>query len=156
MIGQIWWLEVPCKSVPRAAAFYSAVLGWKCPDPEKGNPAPAPGIETAHPFNCGMLRGAFSKMASEDDIASVADSGNQGRMPVLATYLVQTIDETLAKVEEAGGKVHVYVAHLIVLVRRDSTDDIVNSPKTEIGGNLGFFARFIDTEGNLQGIWAAN
>ncbi|KAB5515208.1 hypothetical protein GE09DRAFT_980088 [Coniochaeta sp. 2T2.1] len=134
MIGQIWWLEVPCKSVPRAAAFYAAVLGWKCPDPEKGNPAPAPGVATAHPFNCGMLNGAFAKMASDDDVASVADAANQGRMPVLATYLVASIDDTLAKVEEAGGRVHV--------------------PKTEIGGNMGFFARFIDTEGNLQGIWA--
>lgn len=107
MIGQIWWLEVPCKAVPRAAAFYSAVLGWKCPDPEKGNPAPAPGVETAHPFKCGMLNGAFAKMASEDGVASVASSADQGRMPVLATYLVQSIDETLAKVVEAGGKVHV-------------------------------------------------
>jgi predicted enzyme related to lactoylglutathione lyase len=107
MIGQILWVEVPCKSVPRAAAFYSAVLGWKCPDTEKGNPAPAPGIETAHPFNCGMLNGAFYKMASEDDVASVADSSNQGRMPVLATYLVSRIDGSLAKVQEAGGKVHV-------------------------------------------------
>lgn len=114
MIGQIWWLEVPCKSVPRAAGFYSAVLGWKCPDPEKGTPARAPGIEMVHVFNCGMLNGAFSKMASEDDVASVADSAKQGRMPVLATYLVQTIDETLAKVEEAGGKVHVYVFILVV------------------------------------------
>ncbi|KAJ9130174.1 hypothetical protein NKR19_g10005 [Coniochaeta hoffmannii] len=135
MIGQILWLEVPCKSVSRAAAFYSAVLGWNCPDPEEGKPSPAPGLETAHPFKCGILKGAFSKMASEDDVASVADSANQARMPVLATYLVHSIDETLAKVQEAGGKVHV--------------------PRTEIGNNMGFFARFVDTEGNLQGIWAA-
>lgn len=53
-LGQICWLQVPCTSVPRAAAFYSSVLGWKC-----------------------------------------------------------------------------------------------------TGGNMGFFARFVDSEGNLQGIWAA-
>lgn len=34
------------------------------------------------------------------------------------------------------------------------TSLLLNRPKTEIGGNMGFFARFIDTEGNLQGIWA--
>jgi predicted enzyme related to lactoylglutathione lyase len=112
MVGQICWLEVPCKSVPRAAAFYSAVLGWACADPEKGTPAPSPGTESVHMFKCGLLTGAFTKMASEEDVASVADSGSPGRMPVLATYFVQSIDEALAKVEEAGGKVHVYVASL--------------------------------------------
>jgi predicted enzyme related to lactoylglutathione lyase len=36
-----------------------------------------------------------------------------------------------------------------------SADGFGDSPKTDIGGDMGYFARFIDTEGNLQGIWAA-
>jgi predicted enzyme related to lactoylglutathione lyase len=106
MVGQILFLQVPCKSVPRAAAFYKAVLGWTCPDPDKGNPARAPGMQTMHPFNCGLLNGSFAKMASDDDVARVADSASLGRMPALATYFVLSIDETLAKVERARGKVH--------------------------------------------------
>jgi predicted enzyme related to lactoylglutathione lyase len=31
---------------------------------------------------------------------------------------------------------------------------IFTSPRTEIGGGMGYFAHFIDTEGNRQGIWA--
>jgi predicted enzyme related to lactoylglutathione lyase len=126
MIGQIWWLEVPCKSVPRAAAFYSAVLGWTCADPEKGSPAPAPGTESVHVFKCGLLTGAFAKMAAEDDVASAADAAHPGRMPVLATYLVASIDEALAKVEKVGGKVHVYVAWLFRHhnARKTSTDSL--------------------------------
>lgn len=30
------------------------------------------------------------------------------------------------------------------------------SPRTPIGGDMGYLARFIDSEGNLQGIWARN
>jgi len=26
-------------------------------------------------------------------------------------------------------------------------------PKTEIGGNMGFFGRFTDSEGNIQGVY---
>jgi hypothetical protein len=49
----------------------------------------------------------------------------------------------------------VYVAYLMIL-RGDSTDDIVNSPKTEIGGSMSFSACCINTEDNLQVICAAN
>jgi hypothetical protein len=28
------------------------------------------------------------------------------------------------------------------------------SPKTEIGGDMGYFARVIDTEGNMIGLWS--
>lgn len=104
MVGQMWWLEVPCN---RVAAFYAAALGWKYPDPEKGNSAPAPGMETAHPFNCGLLNGTFSRMVSDNDVAAVVDSVDHGRMPVLAKYLVESIDETLAKIQDAGKKVDV-------------------------------------------------
>ncbi len=29
-------------------------------------------------------------------------------------------------------------------------------PRTAIGGNHGYMARFIDTEGNMQGVWNFN
>jgi predicted enzyme related to lactoylglutathione lyase len=42
-----------------------------------------------------------------------------------------------------------------IITRERQALTVFGSPKTEIGGNMGCFARFIDTEGNLQGIWAA-
>lgn len=65
------------------------------------------GMETAHPFNCGLLNGTFSRMVSDNDVAAVVDSVDHGRMPVLAKYLVESIDETLAKIQDAGKKVDV-------------------------------------------------
>jgi predicted enzyme related to lactoylglutathione lyase len=109
LTGQICWLQVPCTSVPRAAALYSSVLGWKCTDTEKGNPSAAPGTESVHHFTCCLLNGTFAKMAGDGGVATVADAGNLDRMPVLATYYVGDIGDTLRKVEQAGGKVHVYV-----------------------------------------------
>jgi len=77
------------------------------------------------------LNGAFLLMPSENE---AADLGPPKQDVPVTTFLVESIEETIKKVEAAGGKVHI--------------------PKTEIGGDMGFFARVIDTEGNLQGIWA--
>lgn len=44
----------------------------------------------------------------------------------------QNIDAAIARVEESGGKITV--------------------PKTPIGADIGFFARFLDPEGNLVGL----
>ncbi|OIW28930.1 hypothetical protein CONLIGDRAFT_645080 [Coniochaeta ligniaria NRRL 30616] len=54
-------------------------------------------------------------------------------------YLFQSIDETLTEGEEGEGKVYVYVGSF---VHGGPTDDIVDSSKTEMGGNLCFFAYF--------------
>jgi len=44
-------------------------------------------------------------------------------------------------------------------VREKKTDrgfwDALSRPKTAIGEDRGYLARFIDSEGNLQGLWAA-
>ncbi|SPQ26225.1 b74375f8-e0a9-43bc-ad4c-6d87b52f8971 [Thermothielavioides terrestris] len=137
--GEICWLEVPCTDIDRALSFYSAVLGWESANPE-GCPSPLPGpmegTDAVHMFRRGRMHGAFVKMSSPDGVAAVVDAAHPAKAPVLASYNVSSIEETLAKVEAAGGRVHV--------------------PKTAIaGGSMGYFARFVDTEGNLQGIWEA-
>ncbi|KIW63991.1 hypothetical protein PV04_08951 [Phialophora macrospora] len=128
--GQICWFEVPVTDVSRAATFYSTVLGWECNNLE-GTPSPSGREKSVHMFSKGALNGAFLLMKDDAMVAKFDDS--KKAVPV-ATFLVSSIDETTKKIEAAGGQ--------------------VNLPRTEIGGGMGFFARFIDTEGNLHGIWA--
>jgi predicted enzyme related to lactoylglutathione lyase len=151
MHGQICWFEVPVTSVSRAAAFYTAVLGWNCDVEAK--PSPAVGISSVHMFSKGALHGAFLLVADEDAVAKIADPKRPEVSGPVATFMVSNIDETLKKVEAAGGKSHMYVI-LSSLLPFNPYADFVNSPKTEIGGGMGVFARFTDTEGNLQGLWA--
>ncbi|KIW96342.1 uncharacterized protein Z519_03411 [Cladophialophora bantiana CBS 173.52] len=134
--GQICFIEVPVTSVSRASAFYSSVLGWICDDLD-GKPVPsglANHAKSIHMFNKGALHGGFLLQTHENGVAKITELGPPEQDVPVMTFLVESIDETLKKVESAGGKMYI--------------------PKTEIGGGMGFFARFIDTEGNVQGIWS--
>ncbi|KAK4224245.1 hypothetical protein QBC38DRAFT_485937 [Podospora fimiseda] len=138
--GQMCWVEIPCADIPRAISFYRNVLAWDTPDagtPDATIPAQNPGNAALHTFKTGHLQGAFIKMCDPSYVAKVADPIEPFKSSILPYYSVVDINETLAKVEKYGGKVHV--------------------PKTAIfDGKMGWFARFIDSEGNLQGIWAQN
>lgn len=102
--GQICWYEVPVKSVSRAVAFYSSVLGWNCSDLE-GTPSPGAYAKSVHMFNKGNLNGAFLLMANEDGVAEVTDLGPPKQNVPVTTFMVESIEQTIEKIEAAGGKV---------------------------------------------------
>lgn len=85
-------------------------------------------------FRHSDLYGAFVKMSNAGGVASVADNENPARMPVLASLRVESIDETSGKVVGSGGRVFINKTALA-------------------GGTFGYFARYIDTEGNLIAVW---
>ncbi|CAN8105818.1 unnamed protein product [Discula destructiva] len=143
--GTMCWLEIPVLSAVRAASFYTAVFGWECTPshgsanpPSNGTISNTEGPGTIHifrkdggPGNC-TLHGAFIQLP-EGCLIRAWEPDNP-EMAVLTTFAVESIEDTLMRVEGLGGSMH--------------------SPKTTIGRNMGYFARFIDCEGNLQGIWA--
>lgn len=95
-------------------AFYRAVLGWQTEDPKPPGtssaatpgPGPVPGVDVVHFFSQGRLHGAFVKLSDDSNLAAVADPSNPHKMPVLAYFMVESIDKALAEVESAGGRVH--------------------------------------------------
>lgn len=93
-------------------AFYRAVLGWQTEDAKPASssseptPSPVPGIDVVHFFSKGRLNGAFVKVSDDSSLAAVADTSNPHKMPVLAYFMVESIEETLSKAESAGGRVH--------------------------------------------------
>lgn len=118
----------------RARNFYSAVLGWKCMD--TGNPSPIEGIKETYFFTKGgTLNGCFCLM-DEAKIVRAIDAADKYRLGVHTVFAVKDIEESLDLIEKNGG--YRYVG------------------KTSIGPNMGFIARFIDSEGNLMGIYAMN
>lgn len=118
--GTICWLEIPVVSAARAAAFYAAVFGWEC-DPPPGPsttggrpPPPSPPANgssaTVHVFRKGGgrglgLSGAFIQVP-EDRLIRAWDADSPGRTAVLTTFAVESIEGTLARVEEMGGRAH--------------------------------------------------
>ncbi|CAG7560461.1 unnamed protein product [Fusarium equiseti] len=137
-LGQICWLEIPVQNVSRAKNFYTELFEWEFnsePQMPVGNC-----VKGMHFFNKGKtLHGAFLE---HDEAFHVInhDPARPGAMPLLPTLCVLDCQETLDRAIAIGGKTAI--------------SDGVPSPKTEIGGDMGFFARVIDPEGNMIGLWS--
>lgn len=110
-VNQPCWYELPVINAPRAIAFYRAVLEWDIKD--EPIPDTFTGEKRLYNFSKGSMNGMLIAQRPEDVIAvatagdgdSLAPSGRNERMGgVLVTYAVQSIEEALKKVEDAGGK----------------------------------------------------
>ncbi|KAH6899643.1 hypothetical protein B0T10DRAFT_1352 [Thelonectria olida] len=131
-LGQITWLEVPVLEVDRAKKFYADLFGWEfAPEPKK---AVGDCVKALYFFSKGKtLNGAFMHVEEKYQVVNNVP-GNPGALPILPTLCVLDCAETLDKAASLGGKTAI--------------------PKTEIGGNMGYFARLIDSEGNMMGVWS--
>lgn len=116
--------EITADDLGRAKEFYGSIFGWDLRDVDMG-----PGTYTTvttvavdekmMPTEPGAINGGMMKRSAE--ISS----------PVI-TISVDSIDDTLKRVESAGGS--------------------VVQPRQEIPG-MGAFAYFKDSEGNTLGLW---
>jgi len=130
--GSVCWLEVPAHDVPRAQKFYAELFGWESAAGE-GTPSPAPGIKSIHMFKCGPLNGAFVAVEHGAHVRNYSETTKHA-VAMLPTLAVDSVKDTAARVAELGGSVHL--------------------AETEVGNGMGRFARLIDTEGNMVGIWS--
>jgi uncharacterized protein len=123
----IW---IPVSDPTRAQSFYTAVFGWNCM--ETGSPSLLKGIKETYYFTKGgSLYGCFF-LADEPKTAQSADN----TIGVHTVFSVKDIEESLSLIEKNGGKKH--------------------SEKTSIGPKMGFVAHFVDSEGNIMGIYASD
>jgi uncharacterized protein len=117
--------EIPAEDLGRAKAFYGDVFDWQLQDVDMGNDATYTTVGTVAvddkmmPTEVGGINGGM--MSRSPEISS----------PVI-TVGVQSIDDSVKRIEAAGGT--------------------VVTPRTEIPG-MGAFAYFTDTEGNTLGLW---
>ena len=114
--------EIPVDDLDRAKQFYSSAFGWELED--------FPGMD---------YTGITTAVAGEDRLPTERGAINGGMTtrsaevsgPVV-TINVDSIDDSAAKVEAAGGS--------------------VVKPKAEIPG-MGSYAYISDSEGNVVGLW---
>src|SRR3954464_14174200 len=111
--GKICYLEIPATAAEDSAEFYRSIFGWKVRT--RGDGALAfddPG-------------GVSGTWVKESD----RTPDEQTRVYIM----VDTIDDTLSKIEAAGGR--------------------IITPRTEIGAGAGAFAAFTDPVGNEFGLY---
>jgi len=128
--GTITWVEIPAIDLTRVQTFYNTVFGWNTTTPEA---MPDHGVLL---FTHGSTHGSFVKVSPENFLSPALHPNNpdKARLAVRVTMLVESVDESLEKVEKAGGKLYI--------------------PKKEIPGNMGFLIYFTDTESNVMGLWS--
>lgn len=126
MINGVVHFEIPADDLERARKFYSSIFDWQLadwpmPDGSKYIGARTVDIdETTHmPKTPGAIGGG------------IMPRSEVAKAPVIAVN-VESIDETVAKIEAAGCKVVM--------------------PKVAIG-DMGFYAYVTDSENNVIGLW---
>jgi hypothetical protein len=117
--------EIPADDVGRAKKFYGTIFGWQIEDMPMAGRVNYTIVRTVDVDNKMMPKeaGAIN--------GGIMERTKHVKSPVV-TIDVVSIDDYLAEIEDAGGK--------IVM------------PKKEIP-DMGYYAYFSDTEGNVMGLW---
>ncbi|QBR90863.1 VOC family protein [Nocardioides euryhalodurans] len=124
MSGRVVHFEIPYDDGDRARGFYSDVFGWQAmpvPEMDYTMVMTGPSDEQTGPTEPGFINGGMFARSEQFP----------GKAPNLVVD-VESIDEALAKVTDAGGA--------------------VVSGRMAVG-DMGFAGYFTDTEGNLIGLW---
>ena len=123
MPGKVVHFEIPAKDVKRASTFYKDVFDWWTMDMPEMNYMMLGGTKVSD-------KGDFSESGSIN--GGMMKKSKPFEHPII-TIGVDDIDASLKAIEKRGGKT----------LRK----------KQDIGQNMGFTAYFIDTEGNLMGLY---
>ena len=124
-MDKVLHFEITVDDEERAKEFYGSIFDWELNSADMGGGMAYTTITTVpiddqmRPKEPGAINGGFTS------------KGKETPSPVI-TIGVDSIDDTLKKVEAGGGK--------------------IVTPRTPIP-DMGAFAYFTDTEGNTMGLW---
>lgn len=115
--GNIVWFEVPVDDTGRAKDFYAKLFGW--------NIEAMPGA----PGDYHMMKTGGPDASPDGGMLLRQNPGHRG---ICTYFLVESVNDAVAKVQSLGGTVCV--------------------PKTPVP-SMGWFAMCTDTEGNVFAVW---
>lgn len=140
--GLISWIQIPSKNLARAAKFYEDVFNASFFFEElNGIPHAIFKVNTSGKK---MLNGAIIEIESTHDL------GRGGC--VLFIDATGNFENIMRQIEEHGGKVTIRKT----LITNKSNDNTFVIPNTYIDNKPGYYAHFIDSEGNKMGLYGTN
>jgi uncharacterized protein len=122
-MNKIVHFEIPFDDKEKSKEFYGKVFGWQFQEMPEMNYTITRTVEVDKKFMPKESGAINGGMYKRDE--------QSAKSPVLVID-VPSVDEHIKKIEEAGGKI----------IR----------PKVKVG-EIGYYAQFQDTEGNILGIW---
>lgn len=126
--GQITWFEIPVEDLDRSIKFYSEVLNIKI---EKNK----------------FLKqeyGIFNKEVDTIKGALVKKENHTPGIGIILFFYVIDLSDSLKKVEQLGGNVLVEKT----LLKQQTEEGFLAIKQNLIDDNIGYYAEFIDCEGN--------
>ena len=120
-MNSVVYFEIPVDELERAEEFYSRAFGWTMRRMQELDYTAimTSSQEEELPPKRGSINGGMQKRA-------------KGVVHPVITIRVESIDSSLQKIEELGGKIFI--------------------PKAKVS-DMGFSAYFHDSEGNVLGLW---
>lgn len=138
--SSLQWIQIPAKDVARAAKFYENVFGFAFFFEDLNDIPHA--VFKEGPDGVRPVNGAIIQV--EDELSS--------RGPVLFFDATSRFDDIEEAILENGGKLLSRKA----LIRKKIDSDHSIIPLTYIDEAPGYFARFLDSEGNRMGLYGAH
>ncbi len=126
--GQIVWFEIPVKDLDRAILFYSAVLSIKIQKNKF--------LDTEY--------GIFNKDKSPIGGALVSKENHKPSSEMVLFFYVVSISESLKDVVKFGGQIIIEKT----LLKQKNAEGYLTINSNLIDGNIGYYAEFLDCEGN--------
>jgi len=139
--SSITWIQIPAKNLTRATLFYEKVFDASFFFEELNNIPHA--IFKENLENIKLLNGALIKI--EGEITS-------GVGPILFFNATGNFETMLSLIKEHGGE----VIKTKELIKKRESDSSSSIPKTYIDNKPGYYAHFIDSEGNKMGLYGSN
>ena len=126
--GQITWFEIPVEDLDRAITFYTNVLVIK--------------IEKNKFLK--LEYGVFNRDINTIKGALVKKENHQAGTGIVLFFYVIDLSESLKNVEQYGGKVLIEKT----LLKQQTEEGFLAIKQNLIDNNIGYYAEFIDCEGN--------
>lgn len=135
------WIQIPSKNLKRSASFYENVFDASFIFEELN------GIPHAI-FKVGengkkLLHGAITEVNSDYKVSSG---------PVLFFDATGDFETIMTLIEENGGE----ITHEKTLIISKESEDSYTIPNTYIDNKPGYYAHFLDSEGNKMGLYGTN
>lgn len=132
--GQIMWFEIPVKNLDRSILFYSKVL---CISIEKTK-----FLDQDH--------GIFNKDQNTMKGALVEKENHNPGTGVILFFYVEELTESLENVVKYGGEVIIEKT----LLKQKTSEGYLTIKSNMIGGDIGYYAEIIDSEGNRMCLYS--
>ena len=139
--SSVQWIQIPAKKINRAVSFYKNVFDSAFFFEELNGIPHA--VFRANEEGKKIIHGA---------IIEVEDKGAMGNGPVLFFDATGNFETFLALIKEFGGT----IVHSKTLIKAKENGDSYAIPNTYVDNKPGYYAHFLDSEGNKMGLYGTN